>query len=268
MLRRPVRPRFPAKRLEMSACRAFIFTIIISAAFTAASCGNSDRNDKPHARKVNEYAVVVSDNTALRIDPMIYSARIVLMRKGTRLAILDRSKEKSWVGKYHDYWHRVRLENGLEGWAYGSTIRVFKQSQSGSIDSYVSNLREHEAETLRKNLSGKWWSVNRSGDFTNLCVEIYENGQYKSYARGGKAIEGEYNFNFNDESIVFLNGTSFGQNLKYINRGNMYHLETQGGKYEIRFKKITEGMAEPPPDEETETEKPRSPGEEDVKNPN
>lgn len=107
--------------------------------------------------------------------------------------------------------------------------------------------------------------MNRNGDFTNLCVEIYENGQYKSYARGGREIEGEYNFNLNDETIVFLNGTSFGQNLKYINRGNMYHLETREGKYEIRFRKITEGMAEPPADEEAPTENPQPPKEEDAK---
>ncbi len=249
----------------MSARRARFLTVIITASLIGTSCGDSGRHDRSRARKVSEYAVVVSDNTALRIDPMIYSARITLMRKGTRLEVLDQSREKSWVGKDHSYWYKVRLENGLGGWVYGSTIRIFKESQSGSIDGYVSNLREHEQETLRKNLSGKWWSVNRNGDFTNLCVEIYENGKYKSYARGGREIEGEYNFNFNDETIVFLNGTSFGQNLKYINRGNMYHLEAKEGKYEIRFRKITEGMAEPPADEEAVPENPQPPKEEDAK---
>lgn len=242
---------------------ALIVAVIITCSAVITACGDKGRHDKSRTEKVSEYAVVVSDNTALRIDPMIYSARITLMKKGTRLAVLDQSKEKSWVGKDHSFWYKVRLENGLTGWAYGSTIRIFKGSQSGSIDSYVSNLREHEEETLRKDLSGKWWSVNKNGDFTNLCVEIYENGKYKSYARGGKEIEGEYSFNFNDEMIVFLNGTSFGQNLKYISRGNMYHLETREGKFDIRFKKITEGMAEPPPEEEAEPGTPPPPSEEE-----
>lgn len=234
----------------MSPYRVLLSAIIITALPALAGCGESGRHDKSRPDRASAYAVVGSDNTALRIDPMIYSARITLLKKGTRLSISDQSKEKSWVGRDQSYWYRVRLDNGLAGWVYGSTIRIFKGSQSASIDSYVSNLREHEEETLRRDLSGKWWSVNKSGDFTNLCVEIYENGKYKSYARGGKEIEGEYNFNFNDETIVFLSGTSFGQNLIYINRGNMYSLETREGKYDIRFKKITEGMAEPPPDEE------------------
>ncbi|MCU0845618.1 MAG: SH3 domain-containing protein [Spirochaetes bacterium] len=253
----------------MSLYRALTIAVIVPAFTLAAGCGEKGRHDKSRSDRNSEFAVVVSENTALRIDPMIYSARITLMRKGTRLVITDQSKEKSWVGKDHSFWYRVRLENGLAGWVYGSTIRIFKGSQSGSIDSYVSNLREHEEESLRKNLSGKWWSVNKSGDFTNLCMEIYENGKYKSYARGGREIEGEYNFNFNDETIVFLGGTSFGQNLKYINRGNMYHLEATEGKYDIRFKKITEGMAEPPPDEEADTASPPvPPQEEDGKAPN
>ncbi|HSV97936.1 MAG TPA: SH3 domain-containing protein [Spirochaetota bacterium] len=247
----------------MSAYRVLILAAIVAASLLPAGCGDNGRNEKSRPERISEYAVVVSDNTALRIDPMIYSARITLMRKGTRLAVLDQSKEKSWVGKDHGFWYKVRLENGLTGWAYGSTIRIFAGSQSGSIDGYVSNLREHEEETLRKDLSGKWWSVNKSGDFTNLCVEIYENGKYKSYARGGKEIEGEYNFNFNDETIVFLSGTSFGQNLKYVNRGNMYHLETRDGKYDIRFKKITEGMAEPPPEDEAEAASPPVPPKEE-----
>jgi hypothetical protein len=91
--------------------------------------------------------------------------------------------------------------------------------------------------------------VDRRGEFTNHCVEIFEDGKYKSFARGGKEIEGEYTINFKDTEIVFLNKTSFGQNLRYVRRGNIFTLEAEMGAREWRFKKISEGMAEPTADE-------------------
>ncbi len=211
---------------------------------TGPSCNCSDK-DSFQNKKGRAYGIVLNDNAALRIDPLIYASRVTLLKKGEKVEILDQSKEKSWIGKSCDYWYKVNLKKGLSGWIFGGNLKIFTGSQSSTIDNYLSNLREDEEKALKENLAGKWWSVDKHGDFTNHCVEIYTDGKYKSFARGGKEIEGEYTINFSDNEIVFLKNTSIGQNLKFVQRGNLYHLEADDGNREWRFRKIAEGMAEP-----------------------
>ena len=99
---------------------------------------------------------------------------------------------------------------------------------------------EEDLDYLQKNISGKWWSINKYENFTNHCIEFFGNGKYKSYNRGKKdeAIESDFTVDFNKNEIIFLKGTSFGKNLKFIVRGNTYILKNSLKKGEIRFKKI------------------------------
>lgn len=219
-------------------------------------CGGGDGKDGA----VRGYGVVINDNAAIRVDPLIYSSRISLLKKGDKLEIIDQSKGKSTIGKNRDYWYKVRQRRGLSGWIYGGNLKLFSVGTGYTMDSYVSSLKEKGADELRKNLAGKWWSVDSRGDFTSHCIEIFEDGKYKSYYKGGNEIEGEYDFNFRDDEIIFQNKTSFGRtSISYIARGNIYYLELRGEGLQMRFKKISEDMEDPSKEKETGDDIPKEP---------
>lgn len=187
----------------------------------------------------NPVAVIITPNTALRVDPLIFTSRVTQMKKGEVGEILEKSSEKKPVAGKMDYWYKIRLSSGISGWVYGSNINILKDSNRNNVESYLSQFWEKETKELSEALHGKWWSVNRFNDFTNHCLEIYKDGKYKSYIKGStKKIEGEYNFDFNKNKIIFLNGTSFDADLEYIRRGDIYTLSHETDKDEIKFKKI------------------------------
>jgi hypothetical protein len=143
------------------------------------------------------------------------------------------------VGKAKDYWYKIKLDNGISGWVFGSDMNILKDSNKDHISSYLSEFWEKETTELSAALHGKWWSVNKFNDFTSHCLEIYKDGKYKSYHKGGsKKIEGEYNFDFNNNQIIFLKGTSFEGDLNYFQRGDEYTLIRESETNEIKFKKI------------------------------
>lgn len=185
-------------------------------------------------------AVVINDSTSVRIDPHIYSSRVTTVKKGTIVTIIDISKEKQWVGGKVNYWYKVQLPNSIKGWIFGTSLELQANASDSAIERYVNSLWKEESDTVRNAIAGKWWSVNKSGDFTEHALEIYPNGKYKSYRKGIKGIEGSYSLNFRTNEVVFLDGTSFGKNLFFLKRGNSYQLAEALKDAKTEFKKIAE----------------------------
>ncbi len=229
-------------------------TTVLIISFILSGCAKEKPGDKPKTAKAEKnIGIILTPNTSLRIDPLIFSSRITQMKKGQAVEIQDRSMNKKRIGRSRNYWYKIKLENGISGWTYGQHIKIIKNSNREDVDKYLSKFWEKETEELGKDLHGKWWSVNRFGDFTYHCLEIYKDGKYKSYyKKSKKKIEGEYNFNFNEDKIVFLKGTSFGEDLNYIKRGKIYSLQKNTEKKEIRFKKIN---INPESDQDEDAEK-------------
>ncbi|MGQ9844061.1 MAG: SH3 domain-containing protein [Spirochaetota bacterium] len=217
-----------------STCIYLIMIVLLS----VTQCSKLD-NDV-HSASSTTKAVVISDNTAVRIDPYIFSSRVTNVNKGTIVTIIDISKEKQWVGGQMDYWYKVSLRNTIKGWIFGSSLALQIDASDAAIERYINSLWKKEADTVRNAIAGKWWSVNKSGDFTEHALELYPDGSYKSYKKGTKAIEGSYSLNFRTSEVVFLDGTSFNKNLYFMKRGNSYQLAESLQDAKIEFKKIAE----------------------------
>ncbi len=205
------------------------------------NCSNINDPEKPDQIEVQrkDMGVILTQDTALRIDPLVFSARIEQMNKGTIVEILERSSEERIIGGHKDYWYKIKLANRLTGWTFGRHLKVLDASGKETLESYLGKFWEEETEELSNDLHGKWWSINRYGDFTNHALEIFKDGRYRSYFKGGgKVIEGVYNFDFNKNMVIFLSGTTFDSDLNYIRKGNSNSLQRIEGKEEIRFKKI------------------------------
>ena len=117
---------------------SFLAAVCALACAFLASCGGGNKGDGA----VRAYGIVIVDNAALRVDPLIYSARISLLKKGDKLEIIDQSKGKSTIGKNRDYWYKVRQRRGLSGWIYGANLKLFSLGTGYSMDSYIARLKE------------------------------------------------------------------------------------------------------------------------------
>jgi len=213
--------------------------LILASIICSCSKKKQETPDIPENSAGNPLAVIITPNTALRVDPLIFTARVAQLKKGEVGEVLDKSSEKKPVGGAINYWYKIKLSNGISGWVFGSNINILKDSNKNNVESYLSQFWEKETKILSEALTGRWWSINRFNDFTNHVLEIYKDGKYKSYIKGStKKIEGDYNFDFNKNQIIFLNGTTFEGDLNYFRRGDDYTLSRDAEKDEIKFKKI------------------------------
>lgn len=219
--------------------------IIITISVFTIHCGESG-NEVYHSAEKNK-AVVIRDNASVRIDPHIFSSRVSLLNKGAVVTIIDVSKEKQWVGGKIDHWYKIKLHNNIKGWIFGTSLALQKDASDAAFERYVNDLWKKEADAVRREIAGKWWSINKSGDFTDHALELYPDGIYKSYRKNTEGYEGNYSLNFKTNEVVFLDGTSFGYNLHFVKRGTSYQLLNNNPDSKIQFKKIAEFKDSMPP---------------------
>jgi uncharacterized protein YgiM (DUF1202 family) len=231
--------RIMIAKYKLAACLAALG----SAFLLFSGCGDAADFGKENIR---QGGVVTENNTALRISPLVFSGIVTRLEKGYPFEVIERSAEKSKIARTTDFWYHIKLENGITGWIYGQNLRLMNIKNRKQLDSVVSEFKEQESGAFAKALSGKWWSINAFGDFTNHALELYEDNKYKSYFKGQEKypIQGEFSVDFSKSDIIFPRGTSFKANLKFAQRGSSYILYTSSGDTEMSFKKIQEGMEE------------------------
>ncbi len=232
-----------------------ILAVLVAAAILLTGAGCSDNNE---AITTDTYGIILKGYSAMRIDPMIFAGIVSELSKGTTVRVMERSSEKTWVGKTHDYWYKIRTKDGITGWIFGQNISLHSKNDE-SIDSVVSDFMKIENARVKQYLMGKWWSTNEFGDFTDHCIELYESGTYKSYPKGNenKPIIGTYKLDFNKNEVIFSRGTSFKSNLDLARRGNDYMLKKDRKDFQLHFTKIS---IETSPEPEVKDTEPRKPG--------
>ncbi len=236
--------------------KSFNILIISALVIIMLSSLKCKGGDQPPMVPEKSTGIVLANGSSVRIDPFIFSSRVAELPKGTAVILLERSFEKQGVGSSVDYWYKVRVQNGITGWVYGKNIKIVHTKNTETVKNLIAEFKEEEEEEIKKNLMGKWWSINLFGEFTDHCLEFNEDGKYKSYQKGNdKIIESEYTINFNKNEIVFLQGTSFGKNLDLVIRGNSYTLKKNVNDGEIRFKKIVENRSEIKEEDAPDTKK-------------
>ncbi len=68
--------------------------------------------------------VYVIDNVRLRQDPHTKSRVVKRIQAGTLVKILDMSAKKEQISNMRNYWYKVKLTSGLEGWIFGFYLRA------------------------------------------------------------------------------------------------------------------------------------------------
>ncbi len=219
--------------------RQLQITIIILVAGSLLFCSKVKEIAKIKINK-NSSGIVLIPNTSLRIEPLVFSTRIAQMKKGDSVQIIDKSKTKRAIGKYINYWYKVKSKEGFVGWIYGNNLKIISSRNKSSMKRYIKKFWEKESEKLKKALTGKWWSINKFNDFTNHCLELYLDGKYRSYWKGYEhgAIKGTYSFDFEKNEIKFDKNTTFKNTVHFIRMGQEYILRKELKDKEMKFKKI------------------------------
>ncbi len=187
-----------------------------------------------------EIGVVTVEDASVRVDPFISSARIATLPTGANIEVIDKSKEQSRAAGKLDYWYRIRLSDGITGWIYGQNIRVFKEGEDSSVESFAKELRSEEAKVVQTQVIGKWWSVSAEESFTDHILSIRKDGTYASLLKGGsKPKDGTYEIDTANGAIVFSGGTTFGDKVNFVVRGEFVVIEAVNEDSTIKFKKIS-----------------------------
>jgi len=72
--------------------------------------------DSQVSRYIGEIRI---DKVKLRKEPNTKSSIIKVIPLGTLVRVVDRSETKFGIGNMYDYWYKIRLGDGAEGWIYG-----------------------------------------------------------------------------------------------------------------------------------------------------
>lgn len=68
--------------------------------------------------------VVIHSGTQFSENPIINSRVLGYPSVGSRIKILDRTDQKALIDGEKNYWYRVRISSGTEGWIFGSEISI------------------------------------------------------------------------------------------------------------------------------------------------
>ncbi len=81
------------------------------------------KKEYPHSSASQSIAYVI-ENVKLRDEPKSKSKLIMKIQAGTLVQILDRTEKREAISNMYEYWYKVRLISGLEGWIYGFYLRT------------------------------------------------------------------------------------------------------------------------------------------------
>lgn len=215
--------------------------ILLALAITA--CGNKNNNLSIESSPTESemIAIALEDNISLRIDPFAKSARISTIPRGAKVKVLTRSFEKADVDRKRDFWYKIETNDKVTGWAFGGYLKIFEKGSDSAASSLISSLNKEESEAAQKNLAGRWWSVNDKNIFTDQCLDIYEDGSYRSYLKeklDTPPTDGTIQINFESKEIVFSKGTTFGTQINFSNAASSYYLELKQDNKTLKFNKV------------------------------
>jgi len=215
-----------------------IFIIMI---FILISCNNKKQievNIKTISK--DSMGIILVQNSSLRLDPFIFSARLSQIDRGETVKILKKSGKKGYIAGSKDWWYKIKLKDNVTGWIYGKNLKIFSAKKNSDIEDQLNIFWSKEKKKIEKKLIGRWWSINRFGDYTSHGLDLLEENKYKSYRKGKeeKAKEGMFSLDLANNKIIFEGETTFAKEIQILKRGRTYYLIYIDGSKKKRFKRI------------------------------
>ncbi|MCB1309208.1 MAG: SH3 domain-containing protein [Leptospiraceae bacterium] len=165
------------------------------------------------------FAEVTGDEVSLRIDPVSFASEITFLERGSEVQVIGRTDERVKIGNLNEFWYRIRMPDGIEGWVYGSNLSIGSAGTAASASSTERFQKEFGLSHV-----GKWWEVRADGSTGYARVYFWPDGVYK-YALGrGDMAEGKYEIDFEERVIRLDKGSPAGETLTIKRLGPEYRL--------------------------------------------
>ncbi len=210
-------------------------------ALVLPACGD----DAP-TEESNEFASVINDKASLRIDPLTSSSEIDFLDKGVSVQLIGRTEKRYAIGRAREYWYRIRMEDGVEGWIYGANLSIG--------DSAAQAGQGFDKEMLQRSLVGKWWEVRNDGTTGLRRLYFWSDGKYK-YSYGKVEIkdipEGTYEI-VSETEIRFTPASGVGETVEIKKLGVELRLIGKDEERKISFRRAFLDPDAPEPDENGE----------------
>lgn len=178
----------------------------------------------------NTFAEVTNHKASLRIDPTTVASEIAFLDRGLEVQVVGRSVEKQRISGYHEYWYRIRLTDGIEGWVYGASLSIGEAG--GKRRGPVQDEKE-----LALSLVGKWWEVRTDGSTGYRRLYLWPDGVYKyAYGTEGPMREGKYTIVAADMQVKLDPPAGMGDTVSLRRLGTELRMfvQTDGKKVSLR----------------------------------
>lgn len=171
------------------------FVLVILILSVLYSC-NKSGNGKPRG-------IVTHNGLYVRDVPSTEFGRTLFqLKKGQKISILARSIQKIKVGRYYNYWYKIKLVNGKTGWCYAAFIKAKSNGKT---------MRKIDIDELLKPYQTKY-----SGKA--LCKAIRRNNfaLVKELAENGADINARCIGRYTTYPIIAAAGKGTVQMVKYL----------------------------------------------------
>lgn len=212
--------------------RAFLMLRLIAAVvlFSVLVIFPGSGCDSAPTESSNTFAEVTNHKASLRIDPTTVASEIVFLDRGLEVNVIGRSTEKARISGHNEFWYRVRLPDGIEGWVYGASLSI------GSTGG-VRRKPEQDKKELALSLVGKWWEVRTDGSTGYRRLYLWPDGVYKyAYGTDGPMLEGKYEILAEEQQLKLDPPSGMGDTVRLKRLGTELRLfaETDGKKVSLR----------------------------------
>ncbi len=95
--------------------------------------------------KAQESRIITGSGVRVRREPDTSAQEISRLSLGTIVGVSGRSEAQETIGDMQDYWYQIVLEDGQQGWVFGSLTRPFELAKRTEIYRDLMNARlRHE----------------------------------------------------------------------------------------------------------------------------
>ncbi|RKX95361.1 MAG: hypothetical protein DRP84_04450 [Spirochaetes bacterium] len=145
-------------------------------------------------------AVVTGNHVRVRTGPTLNSKIITKVNRGTEVYILERDDKLTKIGKYTNYWYKIKLKStGKTGWIYGAFLKP------------QSHEKKEKIIIPKRNISKKKLPIQ-----DNEHLGFIETGKIENPVYSNHIISGDLNLNGKQEIIIAQLSNSRKNSGRYI----------------------------------------------------
>ncbi|MCB1174853.1 MAG: SH3 domain-containing protein [Leptospiraceae bacterium] len=183
------------------------------------ACGPAESAD-PFA--LDRKATISSRIVSLRTDPVALASEVTFLKLGQPVRVIAQTRDKYRIAGFNEYWYQVELEDGIQGWVYGSNLSIGSGKQDANE---VTKRQAALQEELERTIVGKWWEVRPDGSTGYGRIYFWSDGAYKQgMGRGDLYAGGAFQIDAKENQVVLDKGSFMGDKLEIKQVGAEYRL--------------------------------------------